>query len=129
MPATAQKLGFLMAPERHRCDYAFVNLDGVPLIFAEVENAHTTASHEIRCLCSLAAPLKVLVLSCDWQDTEKARFLPQWREIIKTHHAVISMDCLYAVIVGEWGDALLQYSFTLLDTRGEVIEDSQHTVP
>jgi hypothetical protein len=127
MPAVAKKLGHVLQAEKLRCDYAFLNTDGVPIIFAEAENNHGTASHEIKCLCCLTSPLKVLVLSCDWQASEKQKYLPRWCETIRTHHAIISMDCLYAVIVGEWDDSL-EYSFTVINTAGTVIEESRHTV-
>jgi hypothetical protein len=50
----------------------------------------------------MAAPLKVLLLSCDWRATQSAKFLPRWLEIIRLHHSVTSLDCLYAIMVGEW---------------------------
>jgi len=121
------KLGQVMKTEMLKFDYTFLNADGVPIIIAEAENKHGTAGHEIKCLCCGAAPLKVLVLSCEWQASEKRKFLPRWCEIIRTHHAVISMDCLYAIIVGEWGESL-EYSFTVINTAGNVIEESRHTV-
>lgn len=42
-------------------------------------------------------------------------------------YTVVSMNCLYAVIVGEWEESL-EYSFTLLDTDGRVIEETKHKV-
>src|ERR1039457_2682371 len=64
MPALAAKLGYKMQTEQHRCDYTFFNSDGVPIIFGESENNHTIASREIECLCSLASPLKFLLICC-----------------------------------------------------------------
>lgn len=130
MPAVAGLLGYELQTERHRCDYAFLNADQVPLIFGESENAHGTASHEIHHLCSLTAPLKVLLISCEWEATEKKAYLPVWAEIIRTHHAVVTMDCLYAIIVGGWDGpgTPFEYSSTLLDPSGLVIEEQNHRV-
>lgn len=130
MPAVAGLLGYDLQIERHRCDYAFLNADKVPLVFAESENAHGTASHEIHHLCSLAAPLKVLLISCDWEATEKKAFLPIWSQIIRTHHAVVTMDCIYAIIVGGWdGEGTsFAYSFTVLDSSGLTTEELTHLV-
>jgi len=123
MPAVAAKLGFRMQTERHRSDYTFLNSDAVPIIFGESENNHTTAGQEMECLCSLASPLKFLLICCTWQATEERKFLPWWAEIIRNRHAVVSMDCLYAIVVLEW-DTSMKCSFTLLDTTGNVIEKS-----
>ena len=131
MPAVKRHLGYDLHVERLRCDYTFLDPNQVPLIAVEAENAHQTAAHEMHCLCSLAAPLKILLLSCDWQASEKAKYLPEWREIIRAHHAVVSVNCHYGIIVGEWDepdDALLKFSFTLLDTDGAILEDEIRSV-
>jgi hypothetical protein len=131
MPAVAKRLSLKLQIERLRCDYTFLDPNGVPLIAVESENAHPTAWQEMESLCSLAAPLKVLVLSCDWQASEKDKYLLEWTDIIRKHHAVVSVDCLYAVVVGEWrgiDSCLIQYSFALIDTNGKVIEESYHPI-
>jgi hypothetical protein len=130
MPAIKKLLSYDLQIERLRCDYTFLDGAGVPLIAVESENAHSTAWLEIEYLCSLAVPLKVLVLSCDWQ-AEKDKYLKEWTEIIRKHHAVVDVKCLYAVIVGEWdepADAILEYTFTLLDTNGTLLEEAKHSV-
>jgi hypothetical protein len=117
MPAIKGKLGLDLKAERFRCDYTFLDANRIPHIFAESENDHKTAAHEIEALCCFAAPLKVLFLSCAWQATEREKFLPGWCEIIRKHHAAVPLDCLYAIIVGEWDDepddARLNYFFYL----------------
>lgn len=131
MPAVAERLGLKLAIEHQRIDHTLVDDAGVPLIAVEVENAHTTAAHEIRCLCCLATPLKVLILSCDWKASEKKRYLPEWIQIIQRHHAVVSTECLYGIVVGEWGsdaDAPLEYSFLLLDPTGDEVGPEEFVV-
>lgn len=128
MPELSQQLGCRMEVERLRCDYTFFNDSGVPIIAVESENAHPTAWKEMESLCSLAAPLKVLVLSCDWQN-EKKQYLPQWTDIIRKHHSTVSVDCLYVIISGEWeNEEMPIYSFTLINTAGIVLDESKHAV-
>ena len=129
MPKVAANIKLKLHPERYKRDYTFVNENDVPLILAEVETSHPTATREIINLCCFCAQLKVLVLSCDWEATEKSKFLDSWRKIIIDHHAAFQMDCLYAIVVGEWqNEHLIEYSFTLIDTGGNVIENDKHPV-
>lgn len=115
-----------MQVEHLRVDYTFFDENEVPVIAVESENAHVNAWEEIEQLSSLAAPLKVLILSCDWADV-KQKYLPEWTDIIRRHHQVVSVDCLYAIIVGEWDDEKLPvYSLTLIDPTGQVLEESKH---
>jgi hypothetical protein len=130
MPSIAGHLSYELQIERQRCDYSFLNQNGVPLIAVESENDYRTAWHEMESLCSLAAPVKILILSCDWQGV-KGKYLSEWGEIIRKHHAVVSVDSRYAIIVGEWAeqpaDARLNYSFTLVDTAGNRTVECSHT--
>lgn len=128
MPAIGAKLGCQMTTERFRCDYTFIPPDGIPIAFVESENAHQTANREVADLCCWAAPLKALVISCEWCESEKDVWLPVWCDIIRKHHSNVRMDCLYAIVVGTRGgngDDLFRYYFTLLNTTGEVIEESK----
>lgn len=131
MPAIAKHLRLEFQIERLRCDYTFLSIDGVPLVAVEAENCHGTASKEIDSLCSLAAPVKVLVLSCSWEDTEEQKFRPKWIEVIKAHHSLVSVDCIYAIIVGEWqeeGACMIRYSFTPIEPNGTVHQKTYHEI-
>lgn len=122
MPRLEKKLSLHLICERLRCDFTFQNENGVPLIVAETENYHTTATHELDVLCSLAAPVKVLILSCDWKNSQRDIWLPKWSKCIREHHSLVSVECLYIIIVGEWdtqdGHDFIRYSFTVLDNEG-----------
>lgn len=131
MSIVAERLGCSLAIEYLRADYTFFTADHIPLVFAEAENAHGSAGHEIKNLCSVAAPLKVLILSCSWQDSERDRFLPEWVNVIRMRHQAILMDCCYGIIVGEWHDTdrcFIEYSFTLIDTDGTVHPQHLHPI-
>lgn len=123
MPQLAGRLKMVLKRERCRCDFSLESHREVPLVFVETENASATACNEIRNLCRLSAPLKVLILTCGWLRSEKARYQDPWSEIIRNHHSVVAMNCLYAIIAGEWHDGEpLVYSSTLLDVYGKEIE-------
>lgn len=67
MPAVAATLGLKFAKERFTADYVMsktsVRGTSVPLIYIESENEYSRADYEIEKLCSLNAPLRVL-LTC-----------------------------------------------------------------
>jgi len=130
MPAIGDQLGLTFQIERLRCDYTFLDPDRVPLIAIESENCHPSAWQEMESLCSLAAPVKALILSCEWEDSQERKFLPRWTEIIRKHHAVVSMDCLYAIIVGEWSDksSRVEYSFTAIEPSGNTLPKTFHWI-
>jgi len=126
MPTLGNYLDLDYKIEHLRCDYTFLDKNKVPIIAIESENSHGTAHQEFQSLCGLAAPLKILILSCDWEASEKKTFLPQWKEIIRRHHAVVSVNCMYAIIVGEWQDSKVEqinFSFTRIDTDGNSTEE------
>lgn len=125
MPAVGQILGQRMQVEYMRVDYTFFDENEVPVIAVESENGHTKAWEEIERLSSLATPLKVLILSCDWAEA-KQKYLSRWTDIIRRYHQVVSVDCLYAIIVGEWENEQRPiYTLTLVDTNGQVLEESK----
>lgn len=110
-----------------RCDFALVNHDGIPIVFIESENNHQSASEEIEKLCCVCAPLKVLLLSCSWYDSERAIHLQGWRERIRKQNEALSFDCVYAIVVGEWGrgypdDGVLRYYIESFDADGADLE-------
>jgi hypothetical protein len=86
-----------------RCDFTLVNAEGIPLVFLESENIHGSASEEIEKLCCIAAPVKVLFLSCSWYDSERAAWLDEWMQRVRKQHEFIEFDSVYMIVVGEWG--------------------------
>ncbi|MFC3031675.1 hypothetical protein ACFOEE_03980 [Pseudoalteromonas fenneropenaei] len=114
--------------EQFRCDVTISDENGVPLVLIEMENAHSTASSEIEQLCCLNAPLKVLVISCAWHDSERERWLPIWQNIIRKHNSAFPTNSKFCIVVGEWGrgrpcDELLRYYMVTLSSQGNVVED------
>lgn len=117
-----------------RCDFAFLNSDRIPVVFIESENIHTSAFQEIDKLCAVSSPVKVLFLSCEWADSERQSFLPGWIKRMKSHHDFYGHDCVYMVVVGEWGrgkpcDDILRYYLESFDSQGSLIEPPKEITP
>lgn len=111
-----------------RSDFALANADGIPVVFIESENNHRSASEEIEKLCCVASPVKVLFLSCEWHNSEREAFLDGWLERIRRQHSALPCDCIYMIVVGEWGrghpdDGILRYYLESYDSTCHQIED------
>jgi hypothetical protein len=111
-------------------DYAMVGKDdGVPRIFIESENIAFSAVQEVRKLCCLAAPLKVLFSVCEWDESEslwkngsmRPHLLPEWRQAVAKHKAAGTFCGDIIAVVAEWrpDDSLRFYSLSLLDSAGD----------
>jgi len=127
IPRIAQKCEMKVWYEFLRCDFALANGEGVPLVFIESENCHGSASEEIEKLCCIAAPVKVLFLSCSWHDSEREAWLGGWLQRIRKQHDLIEFESIYMVVVGEWGrgnpsDEVLRYYLESFGTDGKQLE-------
>lgn len=130
----AERLEYEFGTEFLRCDFVIKNRDGIPVVFIESENNHTSAGHEIEKLCAVAAPVKILILSCEWSDSEKEQYLPIWKDRIARQHSYFGEDCVYAILVGELGrgrpdDGVLRYIFDVIDSHGREIEHTELEIP
>ena len=124
----ASSMSLYTVYEQYRCDMTFIDEDEIPLVLIETENNHTTASLEISQLCGLNAPLKVLVISCDWFDSEREKWIPIWSDIIRKYNLAFPTNSKFCVVVGEWGrghpcDDILRYYVVTMSNMGEVIEE------
>jgi hypothetical protein len=129
LPKVAATLGYELDYEHLRRDYVILNRDRVPVVFIESENHHPSASHEIEKLCAVSSPVRVLFLSCDWAETERAKYLPGWQERFATHHKYSVQDAVYMIVVGEWGprkpendEVELYYIIESFDITGKQID-------
>jgi hypothetical protein len=107
----------------------------VPVIFIESENVATTSIHEIRKLCSVNTPLRVLITVCEWDllpevwgtKSLQNTLLQGWRQIIENYRVVYSQNAILGVLVGEWWDKesrLRFYSHTFDLSKGEERSES-----
>lgn len=101
-----------------------------PLIFIESENNAQTATHELRKLNCLNAPLKVLVVCSEWCDEQgfwkhgggRKNLTETWLKNIKSHGNVWPSNSITAIIVAEWKDNLRYYSFAC-NSNGEIVDE------
>ena len=129
LPQVAEDLKLVCETELCKVDFALCakSTPGhkVPLIFIESENNAMTAADEMWKLCSLSAPLKVLISCIEWCEDpeywppdgkkgEKSRLLLEWKEIIKAHNEVWPQPCVYGIVIGELKENTLRfYSYGL----------------
>ena len=132
--AASRRLGYKLFNEFLRCDFVITNPEGIPVVFIESENNHGDADHEIEKLCAVSSPIKILMLSCEWSDSERDNWSPGWRKQIALQHSYFGADCIYVLMVGEWGrgkpdDGTLRYLLDVVDHRGVELERREIVIP
>lgn len=134
LPKVAERMNLVLCKELFKVDYAFCKNDSygnrVPLIFIESENNAASATREIRKLCSLAAPLKILITCVKWSDTPgewqsggyRAKLMKDWVNIISGHSQIWPQPCVYGVIVAEWWNKRFRYYSQGLSSSGVPVD-------
>jgi len=96
-----------------------------PVILIESEEQATCADQEVKTLCCLAAPLKVLMTFGEWEDViprwrnggHRSTLVTRWRSIRSAYHAAWRDPGVFGVLVGESDpDGLLRFHAFELDT-------------
>lgn len=130
----SEAMGLTFKKEEFKVDYTFCatteNDYDVPMVFIESENFAITAHHEIRKLCCLHAPLKVLIVCAEWSNEPGAwkhggyqdQLLKQWAAQIRAHNKVWPSPSITGVIVAEWNESLKYYAVAF-DHFGEVVDE------
>lgn len=132
----AQALGLSFKKEEFKIDYTLCHSEEngyeVPVIFIESENIASSAHHEIRKLCCLHAPLKVLIVCAEWSTDpgswshggQKDKLLSDWSLQIKAHNKIWPSPNFTGIIVAEWNQQLKYYSVAF-NHLGEIADDHQ----
>jgi len=129
LPNVAHELGLEFVFEEWKVDYTLcrkVDEYLVPEVFVESENVAVSAHHEVRKLCCLASPLKVLIVCSEWSNEDgdwrhgghKEKLLLEWSSIIQRHSKVWPQNSIFGVIVAE-ANELLTYYAVAFDNRGK----------
>lgn len=109
----AMAMGLQLEPELLVVDFALIGADDrVPKVFIESENIATSAVQEVRKLSCLAAPLKVLLAVCEWDEapevwphgSPRSGLLDAWRREVALHAAAGSLVGSIVAVVAEWRD-------------------------
>jgi len=125
------RLGLSLEKELLIVDFALIGQeDRVPRIFIESENIATSAAQEVRKLCCLSAPLKILLAVCEWDETPgvwpsgslRPQLVTAWRAEVKRHERSGTLVGDVIAVVAEWRpDHTLR--FYSLDLRSADIPD------
>lgn len=130
----AIRLGMVLVPERFKVDFAMGVKQGetlVPLVFVESENQAKGAEWEINKLCSLRAPLRVLICCTEWLETpgywprggRRTELVKCWSEIIQAHNRHLPDHGKIGLIVGESGKGGLRFYANAWDDNGQMPEE------
>lgn len=99
----------------------------IPFIALESENHVKTSDNEIKKLCMLNTPVKILMICNTWNDSTKEKMKDNyWDYIIGDFHDQVGLIGVLAVIIGEWDDYENELKFYthVYDETAEVIEDA-----
>ncbi|WP_426392270.1 hypothetical protein [Variovorax sp. R-27] len=95
LPRVSADLGMVHGKEEFKVDHVIARLSrnghAIPSIYVESENNFSEATHEIRKLCSLNSPLRVLITFTQKQFKPEPAAgayakLREWQAIIREHH-------------------------------------------
>lgn len=134
LPQVAEVMGLVLRKEEFKVDYTLCKPTGndydVPLVFVESENVASSAEHEIRKLCCLHAPLKILITCAEWSDEPNAwshggvkeALLERWRNQVWLHNKEWPSPCITGVVVAEWNQSLRYYALAF-DCFGDIVDE------
>ena len=102
----------------------------VPIVFLDVVPDAFQSDDSIGKMCSLAAPIKVLITSARWSDdlwpqqgTERDALLRMWDDHLRAHVNVWPQMGIVAVLIGEWTHELRFSALAWDQLIGDFIED------
>ena len=109
LPNVAHNMGLIFEQEFLNIDYIFNKQcsggSKVPLVAIESENKATKAHHEVRKLCCISTPLKVLITCVEWEifghKNKKNQLLGQWKKQITCHNKVWPQPSVLGILVAE----------------------------
>jgi ActR/RegA family two-component response regulator len=109
----------------------------IPVVFVESENYAFTAHHEVRKLSCIAAPLRILIVPIEWDDSPgvwpkggwRRQLLDQWRQIVVSYQRAWSRSGVFALVIGEWRpDNILRFYANAFDARGDLVSNADQVL-
>lgn len=134
LPRVAKKMNLNISKELFKVDMVFSKTSSyteVPLVFIESENDIKYAEHEVSKLCSLSAPLKILIICTDWNPDIcneygkkgiRDEYTEHWDAIIKSYLEFWKLTGIIGLVVAEWYDHLCLYA-KAWDETGELFDN------
>lgn len=131
----AQDLHLRFNTELFKVDFAMWTKGaggGVPIVFIESENDASSAHHEVRKLACISAPLRVLFVTIQWDESPgvwpsggmRRKLLDHWSSIIKEYQGVWPRSGIFALVVGEWQPShVLRFYANAFDADGNLLAD------
>jgi len=125
-PNVAKNLGLVLTTELFKVDAALAikqqptNWE-IPIIFIESENNFDTAAEEFYKLCSLSAPLRVLITITDDINNENTiGWLKDWSSYIETYSELWQNRGILGIIIADY-----RFNFYSMawDEKGALIEE------
>lgn len=121
--------------ELFKVDFAMWTRDNnprVPIVFIESENLAGTAFHEVQKLSCISAPLRVLMVPIQWDESPgvwpdggmRRKLLDHWASIIKEYQGVWPRSGIFALVVGEWQPShVLRFYANAFGADGNLLAD------
>lgn len=138
LPQVANDMNLKIAKEEFNVDFAMGVEDPysdsgkpIPKIYIESENDISIAEHEIRKLCSLNPPLRILITVNKWPDAPEKKFskLREWQSIIAAHkrHNQQNFAGTIGIIIGDFESDILRFHVLAFWPDGE-LRDPEHVI-
>jgi hypothetical protein len=130
LPSVASYLGLVFDTEQLAVDYRMcrISVRGVPVpqVFVESENDFKSANHEISKLCSLNAPLRVLITALDgWSsigaESKGHGKLREWQDVVRAHAEERYYDGVIGVIVGSKVESKVNFRACAFRPDGDIL--------
>lgn len=130
IPEVAKALRLTHLQEKFTVDHALVRLSinehEVPQIYIESENDYRAATHEIRKLCSLNSPVRVLITATDKgfpPDPSGGAYakLREWQALIRSHHQENSQfNGVVVIVIGQLVSDKLSFRACAFHSNGDL---------
>ena len=135
LPQVAKNMNLKITKEEFKVDFVMGIEDPyfeykIPKIYIESENVFNSAGHEIRKLCSLNSPLRILITVDKWPNEPEKKFskLREWQSIIAAHkkHNKDFAGTI-GILIGDFESDILRFHALAFWPDGE-LRDPEHVI-
>lgn len=132
----AKKMNLKISKEEFTVDFVMGVEDPylgykIPRIYIESENDINSAEHEIRKLCSLNSPLRILITVDKWPDVPQKKFgkLREWQSIIAAHKKENKQNFsgTIGILIGAFESDILRFHALAFWPDGD-LRDPEHVI-
>lgn len=135
LPQVANDMNLKITKEEFKVDFVMGIEDPyfeykIPKIYIESENVFNSAEHEIRKLCSLNSPLRILITVDKWPNDPEKKFskLREWQSIIAAHKRHNKdFTGTIGILIGDFESDILRFHALAFWPDGE-LRDPEHVI-